>query len=110
MRTREEPIELDMRTYLSDLRADLNDVRGRKDLAPVYDPEDYSASQALGRELKAANSDGIVYDSVRDPGGECAAVFRPRVLSPCVQGPHFGYVWDGIRIATVYEKTLYKTY
>ena len=110
MRTREGPIELDMRTYLSDLRGDLHDIRGRKDLGAVYDPEDYSASQALGRELKTANSDGIVYKSVRDPGGECAAVLRPRVLSPCVQGPHFGYVWDGSRITTVYEKTLYAEY
>jgi len=110
MRTREDPIELDMRTYLADLRGDLHDVRGRKDLAPVYDPENYAAGQALGRELKAAKSDGIVYDSVRDSGGECVAVLRSRVLSPCVQGPHFGYVWDGSRITTIYEKTLYRNY
>jgi hypothetical protein len=110
MRTREDPIELDMRTYLADLRGDLHDIRGRKDLAPVYDPENYSASQALGRELKAAGSDGIVYDSVRDPGGECVAVLRPRVLSRCVQGPHFGYVWDGSTITTIYEKSLYAQY
>jgi hypothetical protein len=110
MRTREDPIELDMRTYLADLRGDLHDIRGRKDLAPVYDPENYAAGQALGRELKAAKSDGIVYDSVRDSGGECVAVLRSRVLSPCVQGPHFGYVWDGSRITTIYEKTLYRNY
>jgi hypothetical protein len=110
MRTREGPIELDMRTYLSDLRGDLHDIRGRKDLGAVYDPEDYSASQALGRELKTAKSDGIVYDSVRDRGGQCVAVLRPRILSPCVQGPHFGYIWDGSGITTVYEKTLYRSY
>jgi hypothetical protein len=110
MRTREDPIELDMRTYLADLRGDLHDIRRRKDLRPVYDPENYSASQALGRDLRAARSDGIVYDSVRDPGGECAAVLRPRVLSPCVQGPHFGYVWNGSTIMTIYEKKLYRNY
>lgn len=110
MRTEEEPIELDMRTYLADLEGDLHDIRGRKDLGAVYDPNNYSASQVLGRELKAVNSYGVVYDSIRDPGGECAGVLRPPALSPCIQGPHFGYIWDGSRITTVYEKTLYAKY
>lgn len=110
MRTKEGPIELDMRTYLADLSGDLHDIRGRKDLGAVYDPGDYSAGQALGRELKAANSHGVIYDSVRDPKGECAGVFRAPVLSPCMQGPHFGYIWDGSRITTVYEKKLYANY
>lgn len=110
MRTKEGPIELDMRTYLADLKGDLHEIRGRKDLGAVYDPNNYSASQALGRELKAVNSYGVVYDSVRDPEGECAGVLRPPVLSPCIQGPHFGYIWDGSKITTVYEKTLYARY
>ena len=107
MRTREGPLELDMRTYLADLDGSLHDIRGRKDLRAVYDPSNYSAGQALGRELKAAGSIGIVYDSVRHPGGECAGVLRPPVLSPCIQGPHFAYVWDGSSITTVYEKKVY---
>jgi len=110
MWTKEGAIELDMRTYLADLAGDLHDIRGRKDLGPVYDSNNYSAGQAIGRELKAVNSYGIVYDSVRDPRGECAGVLRPPVLSPCIQGPHFGYAWDGSRITTVYEKTLYAKY
>ena len=110
MRTKEDPIELDMRTYLADLVGDLHDIHGRKDLQAVYDPDSYSASQALGRDLKAVNSYGIAYDSVRDPKGECAGVFRAPILSPCIQGPHFGYIWDGSRITTVYEKKLYANY
>jgi len=109
-RTKEGPIELDMRTYLADLAGDLHDIRGRKDLGRIYDSTNYSASQALGRELKAVNSYGVVYDSIRDPGGECAGVLRPPVLSPCIQGPHFGYIWDGSKITTVYQKTLYAKY
>ena len=110
IRTKEGPIELDMRTYLSDLNGELHDIRGRKDLKAVYDRNNYSAGQALSRELKAVNSYGIVYDSVRNPEGECAGVLRPPVLSPCIQGPHFGYIWDGSKIAAVYEKTLYAKY
>lgn len=110
MRTKEDPIELDMRTYLADLTGDLHDIRARKDLWAIYDPENYTASQVLGRDLKAVDSYGIVYDSVRDPGGECVAVLRPPVLSPCIQGPHFGYIWDGSKITTVYEKKPYAQY
>jgi hypothetical protein len=47
---------------------------------------------------------------VRDAGGECVAALRPPALSNCIQGPHFGYVWDGTQITTVYEKTLYANY
>ncbi len=109
-RTNEAPIEIDMRAYLAGLRGELHDIRGRRDLVDIYDPNRYSASQALGRELKAAGSNGIVYDSVREPGGECAGVLRPPLLSNCVQGPHFGYVWDGRSIVTIYKKELVRNY
>lgn len=109
-RTREEPIEIDTRTYFADLDGELHDIRGRKDLPDLYDPNNYAAGQALGRELKVINSFGIAFDSVRDPGGECAGVFRPPALSSCRQGPHFGYLWDGTRISTVIEKRIHAEY
>lgn len=99
-----------MRTYLADLDGELHDIRGRADLTDVYDLNSYAAGQALGRELKKINSYGITYDSVRDMGGECVGVFRPPILSNCIQGPHICYVWNGSRITTVYEKTLYAKY
>jgi hypothetical protein len=105
-RTREAAIEIDMRTYLADLDGELHDIRGRKDLPGVYRADDYSAGQSLGRELKQVDSAGLAYDSVRDLGGECAGVLRPRALSNCVQGPHFGYLWDGTRITTIVEKQI----
>jgi hypothetical protein len=40
---------------------------------------------------------------VRHPGGECAALFYPDLASPCVQGKHFLYCWDGEQIARVLE-------
>ena len=106
-RTREAPIEVDMRSYLADVEGDLHDIRGRADPVGVYDPDHYAAGQALGRMLKEANSWGIAYDSVRHAGGVCVGVFRPRILSNCIQGTHFCYVWDGAQIKTVYEKKSY---
>jgi RES domain-containing protein len=106
--TAEPPCELDMRVILADLRADLHDLRDLHVLGEparaFLDPDDYAPGQWLGRELSAANAQGIVYPSVRRAGGECAAVFRPRALSPARTGRHLCYVWDGSRIAEVYEK------
>ncbi len=103
--TSERPMHLDMRVYLTDLDADLLDIRGKQAEMPlVYHPSDYAVSQQLARKLRGEGANGIVYSSVRREGGECAAVFRPKALSNCRQERHLAYVWDGGRIRDVYEK------
>jgi hypothetical protein len=103
--TNEEPIHLDMRVYLTDLDAGLHDIRHQQSVhSLVYHSDNYTAAQQLARTLRAAGSNGIVYSSVRRRDGECAAVFRPRVLSNARQERHLSYVWDGARIRDVYEK------
>jgi hypothetical protein len=103
--TNEPAQELDMRVYAVDLKAVLHDIRDPQDGQSIYDhPTDYSAPQALAAQLRQAGSDGIVYRSVRDQAGQCAAVFRPRPLSNCRQERHLCYVWDGKAIASLYEK------
>ena len=108
MRATAQPrMELDMRVYLVDLAGDLHDLRGQKRSNPlVYHDDRYAVGQNLARRLRDDGSNGIVYDSVRRDGGECAAVFLPRLLSSCRQERHLCYVWDGARIATVYEKSV----
>jgi RES domain len=101
--TREGPLELDMRTYLCDVNATFHDIRGLRDpMSDIYDPDSYVASQKLARLLKRAGSNGVVYDSVRHAGGQCLAVYRPRLVQNCRQGTHLRYVWDGERISQVY--------
>ena len=103
--TREPRTDLDMRVVLTDLAADAHDLRGLADEYPeVYRADEYAAGQALARTLRASGADAIAYDSVRNAGGECAAVLRPRLLSNCRQAEHLCYVWDGTRIAEIYEK------
>jgi RES domain-containing protein len=105
--TREPPAQLDMRVLRADLDGELHDLRRASgDHGAVYDPSDYTASQAIARTLRAARSWGVLYDSVRNPGGECVAVFRPGVLSRCRQAEHLAYLWDGTRIAHVIKNTL----
>ena len=103
--TNEPAQELDMRVYAVDLNADLHDIRGMQYSQPaIYHPTSYGMSQDLALRLRESGADGIVYMSVRDDGGECAAVFRPRLLSNCRQERHLCYVWDGKTISTIYEK------
>lgn len=103
--TSEPAQELDMRVYAVDLDADLHDIRTmRGSHAACYHPGNYAVSQELALKLRGKGSNGIVYASVRDDDGECAAVFRPRLLSNCRQERHLCYVWDGNAISTIYEK------
>ena len=107
--TGEGRMELDMRVYLIDLAAVLHELRGRKAEYPlVYHNDNYAAGQHLAAMLRKDGSNGIAYDSVRREGGECAAVFRPRLLSNCRQERHLCYVWNGQRIASVYEKRAFR--
>lgn len=106
MRATSQPrMELDMRVYTVELDGELHGLTGQRDASPdVYDPQDYSASQALAARLRAEGSSGIIYDSVRHADGTCAAIFRPRCLSNPRQERHLCYVWDGRAIPFIYEK------
>jgi hypothetical protein len=102
--TSQAPLELEMRCYLADVACELHDLRGRQEeLREIYDPGSYVASQKLGRELRDAGSNGVAFDSVRRTGGQCVAVFRPRLVQNVRQGVHLRYAWDGNTIANVYE-------
>lgn len=71
---------------------DVNAVTG------VLEPEDYTASQTLGRSLRSAGSDGLLWDSVRMPGSRCIGIFWPDVIPIPVQGRHYCYHWNGARV------------
>ena len=79
--------------------ARLHDLRGG-DAAwvPALAPDDYTASQRLGAALRAAGSDGLVYPSVRCPGGECVGLFYPDLARRPVQGRHLDCHWNGERV------------
>ncbi len=106
--TNEAAMELDMRVLVADLEGELHDIRGQRDERPeLYDPDAYGPSQDFARLLRADNSNGIVYDSVRHRPGQCVAIFRPPLLSNCRQERHLCYVWDGSEISNIYEKRLF---
>jgi RES domain-containing protein len=105
--TAERPIDLEMRMIEADLDGRLHDVRGlREEMPELYAADSYDASQAWARRVRAAGSNGVVYASVRHSGGQCVAVFRPRLLKRARQAEHLLYRWDGKRISEVFELTL----
>jgi hypothetical protein len=97
---------LPQRVYLSQLAGTLIDVRYADDAGALLAPDDWQSSQAFGHRARRQQADGIVYPSVRQHGGECAAVLRPPVMSATRQGRHLGYQWDGVCIRHVLELSL----
>jgi hypothetical protein len=79
---------LDVTTYLHDLT-------GLAPSDPVLSPDDYTAAQALGWHLRASGAQGVVYPSVRNPGGACVGLFYPDLASRPIQGRHLDYHWNG---------------
>ena len=86
----------DKRELIGRIDSDLVDIR--LGFPAMLNPDNYTASQAFARAHRAAGADGIVYPSVRNPGGTCFAAFYPDVMSPPVQARHISYHWDGTRI------------
>jgi len=110
-RTDEPAIDLDMRLITANVEAELHDLRVAADAQPagqpyaaLLDPDDYAAPQRLGAALRRSGSWGICYPSVRDPGGECVAIFRPRALRHARSALHIALHWDGRRITHWFEK------
>ena len=87
------------REILLDINAQLHDLRGDTAVqSGLLLPDDYEASQALGSQLRATGSNGVVYPSVRYPGGECVGVFYPDCAANPIQGRHLDYHWNGTTV------------
>jgi RES domain-containing protein len=70
--------------WQADFHADFHVLRPSSNypecLQPDPVPECYQAPQALARLLLSQRSNGIVYPSVRRPGAQCLACFRPALI------------------------------
>jgi RES domain-containing protein len=87
---------LEMRQYVAAFNSAFHDVRGAdKAFALYHDPDSYKESQALARQLLDARSNGILYRSVRRPGGQCVACFRPKLVTNVRPSAHFEFRWEG---------------
>jgi hypothetical protein len=110
-RTDEPALDVDLRLVTANVEAELHDLleadgaaNSDHRYAAVLDPGDYGPSQSLGKRLRVANSWGLRWPSVRDAGGECVGIFRPRALRHAKSAAHLALHWDGTRITHWYEK------
>lgn len=106
--TNEPDTELTMRCYINKVALELHDVRG-DEFTHLY-ADDYSTSQKFAKEMRTNGSNGLLYKSVRDEGGECVAAFKPKAVTIPVQGGHYKYIWSGKtqRIENILEVNLIK--
>ena len=94
-----------MRVLVGAIAAGLEDAGALAEplRSEVLDPESYDRSQAWARGVRDRDAPGIVYPSVRDRGGECVALFKPRTPAIPVQERHLQYHWDGTRVDRYFD-------
>jgi len=105
-----QAMDLDYRALTVRLQGELHDLRGKSRTRPpwasLYDPDSYAASQTFAANLREAGSRGVAYDSVRHPGGACAAVFDPNLLRSCRHDTYLAFRWDGKAVTRIMEKRM----
>jgi len=103
--SRDGPRYEDMRVLVGRIDARLHDVSSLPppERARLLDPDSYTASRSFAAPLRDAGSLGLVYPSVRDPGGQCAAAFRPKAVGIPTPTRHLKYHWDGARVARYFD-------
>ena len=72
--------------FLADFRGEFHDIRVDSSFAKCLDPNSYTVSQKLAKQLLDAESAGIIYPSVRHRGGTCIACFRPALVNNVRKG------------------------
>jgi hypothetical protein len=89
----------DYAELLADFHGGFHDLRGVDPAESYLDPDPaigYPAGQTLARRLRAeAASNGVVYRSVRRPGGTCIAAFRPDLVLNLREGGIWRLTWRG---------------
>lgn len=95
----------DFRELIGSLDAEFYDITDVALHGEFYAPKAYEAPQALAREKRAENSNGILYQSVRYPDGQAVAIFWPDVVSIPIQGAHYSYFWNGTQVTLVKDLT-----
>lgn len=101
--TNEAPMTLEQLILKARVTGELADIRGEVATHPEwYSPsvDDYAEPQALGMSLWMKGGDGLAYASVRNPGGSCVGLFRPKAVTSCRASRPLHYRWDGKKIAS----------
>ena len=81
---------------LADFIGDFPDLQGEAHPALDLEPDTgYPAGQALAADLRRAGHRGLIYPSVRHPGGRCFVAFDPGIIQNVRPGASWTLVWNG---------------
>ena len=80
---------------LADFTAAFHDLRGQPRYAACLAPDSYVDSQTLAERLLDGGSLGVLYPSVRRPGGTNLACFRPALVGNVRKGAVYRLTWRG---------------
>jgi RES domain-containing protein len=92
---------LTYQVLLADFSASFHDLRGADAWDDCLAADSYVASQALAAELLEAGSMGVIYPSVRRPGGTNLACFRPALVGNVRKGHAYRLTWAGSPLPAV---------
>jgi RES domain len=81
--------------YVADFSGEFHDLRAAPAFASCLNPESYVESQALAERLLDTGALGMVYPSVRRPGGTCIVCFRPALVAHIRKGKTYRFRWEG---------------
>jgi len=87
--------------YLADFSGEFHDLRRDHRFASFLDADSYESSQALGERLLDRGSLGVVYPSVRRPGGTCVACFRPAVVANVRRDGQYAFTFSNADLQSV---------
>ncbi len=84
----------EMLASMSGVFVDLRELADHAALDP--DPATgYTAGNAVAAQARADGHNGVIYPSVRHPGGTCVAALWPNVVQSVVQGAMVRLTWTG---------------
>jgi hypothetical protein len=80
-----------------------SDLTGKPLTDPIYHPDSYSESQAVGRRLRSDGIEAVQYHSVRNKSGDamCWGLFTPKNVTEVLQSAHYEMVWDSSSITAI---------
>ena len=95
----------DMRVLVGAVAEDFEDVDALPEpqRSQILDPVSYAVAQAYAKGLRDAGANGVVYPSVRRPGGKCIGAFKPCAVGLPRQERHLKYRWNGERVDRYFD-------
>ena len=90
--------EAEYQALLADFIGAYPDLRTVKPPPPCLTPAPetgYAAGQQLAWALRAEGYSGLIYPSLRKPGGHCFAAFEPQSVQNVRPGARWRLVWSG---------------